>query len=641
MSLLESQPDSEADCPAARLLPALRENRIELPSGIDSQVVILDPNNGQLLALATIQTSIDSSGAIQHQYTSENPYAPHPTGTIITPFIYLSGFTRGFSPASLVWDVPTNSASLTSDELKRYHGPVRARLALTNDYLAPAAQILDQVGVGNVLKIAAQMNTPLQNVSSGIPGDEKADLTAFLDESASNLIQLSQAFGVLSNNGNLVGSTSTDAQGSIQPLTILLMEDYQGYVWLGDPTLSGRDNLASRPVISPQLAYLVTNSLSDESARWPWLGHPNALEIGKPAAVKFGSAIEGTGLWTIGYLPQLVVGVHLAFSQEKPPAALSQDSIMDIWHSLVQYASQALPVQDWAPPPGIVQMVVCDPSGMLPDKDCPSTVSEVFLESNTPTQTDDFYQSLQVNRETGRLATIFTPPEFIENRLYMNIPSWALAWAKAANLPIPPDSYDVIQAGSASQNVEAHIDQPGMLSYVRGQVKINGSAGGAGFSSYRLSAGKGLYPADWLQIGEESDQPVENGSLGVWDTAGLNGLYSIQLTLIHQDQSVDTSIVQVTVDNVAPVIARLYPTDGQTLVIPSNGLLTIQPEVSDDLGIERVEISLDGKLVATLHQAPFAYPWQATVGKHKLQVEVFDLAGNSTQASGEFNLTLK
>ena len=55
-------------------------------------------------------------------------------------------------------------------------------------------------------------------------------------------------------------------------------------------------------------------------------------------------------------------------------------------------------------------MDVCDPSGLLPTKDCPSIVSEVFLNGDEPFQLDNLYQSIAVNRETGYLATVFTPP---------------------------------------------------------------------------------------------------------------------------------------------------------------------------------------------------------------------------------------
>jgi membrane peptidoglycan carboxypeptidase len=648
MNVQAGETDSIDDqCQAARLLPTLKGSSIILPSIIRTQVLILDPTNGELLALSSIDSRKDPITHFEKFLNSaDNPYAPHRTGTIITPFIYLTGFTRGYSPASMLWDIPPANQSLNPDIVKNYHGPVRARIALANDYLVPAGQILDQVGLENVNKITSPMGIQLQDGSSGDTQESDVALTQLLSGTEANLIQLSQIFGMLSNNGTMVGATDIASQLSepdslIRPVVVLLMEDYSGHVWAGDPSLTGGEGRVSRSVISPQLAYLMTNSLSDESARWSSFGHPNALEIGRPAGVKVGSTVEATDFWTIGYTPQLVVGVWIGYPEEKPPQGLGKESIMGIWHSLIQYTTQDLPIKEWSPPPGVVQMEVCDPSGMLPDKECPSIVSETFLVGNSPTQTDNLYERLQVNRETGRLATIFTPAEFSESRVYMRVPPQAIEWAKSANIPLPPDSYDVIQTSGASATPNARIDQPVMLSYVHGKVDISGTAFGPGFSSYRLRVGKGLNPTDWLQIGSEGSQPVENGILAQWDTTDLSGLYSIQLIVIHQDQSIETSIVQVTVDNVAPEIVQIIPADGQTLDVPSNGLLTIGLNVSDDIGIDRVEIYLDGSLVTTLQQKPYAFPWQAKAGQHNLLVKVYDLAGNNSSRESNFIMTQK
>ena len=70
----------------------------------------------------------------------------------------------------------------------------------------------------------------------------------------------------------------------------------------------------AKPVLTPALAYLMTNVLSDETARWPSLGRSNALEIGRPAGVKMGQTIDGLDAWVVGYTPSHVVvtwtGVH-------------------------------------------------------------------------------------------------------------------------------------------------------------------------------------------------------------------------------------------------------------------------------------------------------------------------------------------
>ncbi len=192
-------------------------------------------------------------------------------------------------------------------------------------------------------------------------------------------------------------------------------------------------------------------------------------------------------------------------------------------------------------------MDVCDPSGMLPTKDCPSIVGEVFLTGNEPTQADTLYRSLAVNRETGYLATVYTPPQLVENRVYMVLPPEAQAWAKWANVPVAPAAYDAIQAEPI--NPDVRITSPALFAQIRGSAQIRGTASGADFESYRVLVGQGINPQDWIAVGDGSSTPVEDGLLATWDTTGLSGLYAVQLQVIRSDQRVDTSIIQVTVQD--------------------------------------------------------------------------------------------
>src|SRR5512145_2970201 len=111
-----------------------------LPPGLNApqaaaSAVVLDPRSGQILALVG-----DSTNGTESAFLT-----PHRPGTLLTPFVYLAGFTRGLSPATLTWDIPPAGA-VAPDANVTYHGPVRLRLALANGYMTPAAQVFDQMG---------------------------------------------------------------------------------------------------------------------------------------------------------------------------------------------------------------------------------------------------------------------------------------------------------------------------------------------------------------------------------------------------------------------------------------------------------------------------------------------------------------
>ena len=174
-------------------------------------------------------------------------------------------------------------------------------------------------------------------------------------------------------------------------------------------------------------------------------------------------------------------------------------------------------------------------------------MSEVFLNGNEPIQADNLFREFSVNRETGFLATVFTPPELIETRVYMVVPEEARTWAESAGLDIPPSSFDAIQAPPVNPNV--NITAPVLFAEVNGVVKIAGTASGDDFAYYRVQVGKGLNPQQWILVGEDVSTPVSDGLLAEWDTTGLSGLYAVQLQVVRSDQVVETAVIQVTVSN--------------------------------------------------------------------------------------------
>jgi membrane carboxypeptidase/penicillin-binding protein PbpC len=339
---------------------------------------------------------------------------------------------------------------------------------------------------------------------------------------------------VLAGQGVYFGQEFHNAD-SFKPVAVLRVEGNDGSLWLDWSTP------LAKPVVTPGLAYLMNHILSDDSARLGALRNSNVLNVGMPAAVKLGQTDDALGTWTIGYSPARVVAVWTGARQKSD---LSPRLPAVLWNALMQAASQNLPPDGWAIPADVSVMNVCDPSGMLPTANCPNLVSEVFLNGNEPVQTDNMYRKYAVNRETGLLATVFTLPQLIEERVYFVVPSDARAWAEGAGLEIPPANYDVIQSPRVDENV--NITSPDLFSEVSGDVQIKGTATGNDFVSYRILVGQGLNPQEWIQVAE-GNQPVTDNLLADWNTKGLSGLYAVQLQVVRNDQKVDTAIIQVTV----------------------------------------------------------------------------------------------
>jgi membrane peptidoglycan carboxypeptidase len=503
---LAGAPVDETGCEAARNLSALPQTNLASPS---ASALVLDPRDGQILALVG-ETSPGGESAF---------LTAHRPGSLLAPFVYLTGFARGLGPASLVWDIP--GGDIQYPDLA-FHGPMRLRAALANDYLAPALDVLEQMGAANAVQTARSFGLDLEADPDFVSASPPQTLT-----------DLAAAYATFAASGLRNGQRFAD---TIQPSSVLRVETTDAAIWLD------WSQPESQSVVSPQLAYLMNNVLSDSPARWLSWGNPNVTEIGRPAAVKSGWT-GGADAWTIGYTPARLVAVWTGANPTQ--SALSPRLSAALWSALMQTASTSLPANGWTQPAGITEMEVCDPSGLLPTADCPDIVREVFMSGFEPTQADNLFHTYTVNRETGLLATVFTAPDLVEQRVFMSVPAEARKWAAEAGIPVAPEAYDAIQPGAP--NPDFNILSPAPFAEVSGRVQLTGTAAGNGFQYYRIQVGEGLYPREWKQIGGNLTTPVINGPLAEWDTTGLSGLYAIQLVVVYADQRVETAVVLVMV----------------------------------------------------------------------------------------------
>lgn len=603
----ESVPAADGSaCLAAGLLPPLRPRDQRLDHQIeDGAFVVLDPQSGELLALA---------GNVDVELQA---------GAVLSPLIYLTAFSQGYSPGSMVLDLPPEAITdQSSGELDGMHGPVRIRTALANMYPLAVERMLRIVGEEGFLRIARNLGIPL-NLTIG-------DLDPGIDRWQVRLLDLAAAYGVLAYQGQQVGASAvggikTGEGMNLQPEILFEVED-------GGSRLVYRYAPGSSAVVSPQLAYLINDILQDEQARRPLYGNGNPLEIGRPTAVIGSLSHDDREAWTVGYSPTRVVGVWMGNLGESPPRSMEvNNSAAAVWHALMQYATRELPAEDWTTPPGINRIEVCDPSGLLPTAHCPAVVREVFLTGTEPITYDNLYQPFQVNGETGKLATLYTPLEQVEERVYLVPPPEALAWAEIVGIEQPPKEYDtLIGEQSTVSGVEIHSPTP--FSFVRGDVVVRGQANIDDFDYYRIQYGEGLNPTRWVQIGDEFPNPVRSGLLARWDTSGLDGLYTLQLIVVGEEGQLATAVVNLTIDNQPPDLVIVLPEDGQRIDASQTGGVVLQVDATDQFGVAGVSFFIDGRLLSTLSTPPFSTRWREnTAGEHIFEVEAFDLAGNRSK----------
>jgi membrane carboxypeptidase/penicillin-binding protein len=624
--------DELANCPALAFLSPLREVDIGVDHRVNNAaVVVLDPTTGEIKAMVG---SLDYwNESINGSFNVAVDGLRQP-GSAFKPFTYLTALSQGYTAATMVLDVETDFGTpyngvpyVPQNYDRRFHGPMRLRQGLTNSYNVPAVEVMSWVGVDRVIRTAHSLG-----ITSLDRGPNTYGLSLTLGGGEVRLLDMVYAFSVMDNMGVMIGQPVAEAGQrlgfrTLDPVAILRVEDKDGRL------LYQYSQPQKREILTPQLAFLINDMLSDRLGRCQAFGCPNAMELpnNRPAAVKTGTTNDFRDGWTVGYTPQLVTGVWVGNTNNSPMENVpGSKGAAPIWQAFMSWALQEEPAALWPRPQGIVQYSVCNLSGLLPTPHCP-TVSEYFIEGTEPRVYDNMYQEFRINRETGRLATLSTPADLIETKVYIIYPERAADWVRENEIEQPPNEYDTISTPSGDGR-DAAILFPQPFQFVNGEIEIRGSAQGDNFSHYRLAYFSGLTPSDLQTIVERGVEPKRNSVLGTWDISNLNGLYTLLLTVVRNDGSFEEISVPITVDNTPPTAEILFPLPGQTIFTNEEWVI-IQAQVNDDISIDRVEFFVDaaGVPFAISTVPPYTEKWTIPgPGCHTFHIVAYDAAGNET-----------
>jgi hypothetical protein len=410
-----------------------------------------------------------------------------------------------------------------------------------------------------------------------------------------NLLDMTYAYSVLANGGYMTGQPISDEKlrpgyRELDPVAILRVEDANGNV------LEEYQRPEQQQIISPQVSYIMTNMLSDNVARTPTFGSRSMLWLGndRPAAAKTGTTTDYRDSWTVGFTPQLCTGVWVGNSNNDPmehvPGSLGA---APIWHDFMLAALEGEPTIPFVEPPGLEWAVVDATSGLLPTKYSPSTVREVFLPGTVPTEEDNIHQAFRICRASGKLATVYCPLDEVVEKVFEIYPPEAADWVRENNVPQPPTEYCDVHGPSPVAG-DVAIASPHPYDYVQ---------------LYRLQFGPGLNPSSWTQIGGDHYNTVDNGLLETWDVRDLDGLYTLQLSVVDWNNFYRQSTIQVTVDNEAPTIEITYPITQQLYVMEEDEWVSIQAQAVDNFSMDRVEFFFDDELLTYDTVSPYNQRW--------------------------------
>lgn len=392
-------------------------------------LVAIDPNTGQVWAMLGSPDYFNEAinGAVNMAV------APRQPGSALKPFTYALAFDPDqpdpWTASTMILDVTTPFVTrrLESYTPHNYglaeHGPVLIREALASSYNIPAVVTLDHVGIDSLARLLTRLGVTTIN------NPDRYDLSITLGGGEVRLVELTAAYATFATGGR-----------PIQTSMILDVKDKDGktlYEWQQPPVAD--------LVIDPRVAWLVTDILNDNEARLPGFGPNSPLRIGRPAAVKTGTTTDFRDNWTVGFTPQVVVGVWVGNPDNRTMRDVSGVSgAGPIWNEFMRAVLKGQPELQFTQPPGLVQAEVCAISGLLPTQYCPKKRLEWFLRGTIPTKYDDLWQPFMIDRRTGLLADDSTPQQYKLERVYLVLPQEARTWALRTGIEPPPVALDQV-----------------------------------------------------------------------------------------------------------------------------------------------------------------------------------------------------
>lgn len=541
----------------------------------DGALVALQPMTGQILAMVGSADFYNDAIAGQINMALQ----PRQPGSSIKPITYTAAFEEGWTPATLIWDVPSsfppsgdpNDPSEPYEPVNydgKFHGPVTVRAALANSYNIPAVKALQFVGVYDNTSTPDQDGMISLARRMGITTLTRNDygLALTLGGGDVTLLEMTSAFSIFANNGV-----------RYDPVAITKIVDYQGNVIFEAPQQTGTQ------AIRADHAYLITSILSDAAARTPMFGSNSVLNLPFPAAVKTGTTNDYRDNWTLGYTPDLAVGVWVGNADYTPMQGTSGvTGAAPIWADFMTTVIPSLTNNNptnFTRPAEVEDHVICTLSGTEPSSHCPDQRSEVFAKGQPPlTKDNDFWQDVEVDSWTlykassecsGSTSSIYSLNVTDSSAVkWITTTEQGKAWAARIGFE---DPIKFAPSKTCSKNdPKASVSFTNLSngqSFSQSPIDIYGIIDATGlFKDFYLEYGYGQNPSEWTKIinpgGGASNSPQK---LISWDISDLEqGVVTLRLVAESTNTGHEEAIVRINLSMPTPT-PTLTPTETPTL----------------------------------------------------------------------------
>ena len=333
---------------------------INAMGGSNASGIVIDPTNGEIRALVgSADYNNDKWGKVNMVTSARQP------GSSFKPIYYSYALADGvITPATILPDkvIDFGGGYIPRDadlrEASRGQEPVRSAISMSLNI--PSVHVMQDYGIQKSVEAAKNLGI------TSIDTSKQYGLSLALGAAEVPLEQMAHAYAAFANQG--------------QQYDLSMISEVNDK--FGKKIMTATHS--SKQVINKEGAFLISNILSDNSARAPIFGSSLTVN-GHTVAVKTGTTNDNRDAWTIGYNPQYVIGVWVGNNDNTAMSSGGSDMAGPIWRGTMTKLLAGKPNVQFTVPSTIVQREVCRSNGGLADKSGPNTYDEYFMAGALPT----------------------------------------------------------------------------------------------------------------------------------------------------------------------------------------------------------------------------------------------------------------
>ena len=361
----------------------------------NAAALVTKPETGEILAMVGSKDywSEEIDGKVNVTLASRQP------GSAIKPINYALGFLNGWTPATVLLDIPTCFRTISQPLYcpqnydVNFRGPIQVRFALGNSVNLPAVKMLALNSVEAMVELAEKMGI------ASFQDPSRYGLSLTLGGGEVKMTEMATAFGVFANSGVRV---------DLNP--ILKVENYLGEV------LEEFEVQEGERVLPMEVSYLISHILLDNNARAGVFGASSHLVVpGHAVSVKTGTTNDRRDNWTVGYTPNYLTVVWSGNNDNSPTLTFGATGAAPTWNEIMRKVLADQPDEWPSRPENISGRSVCSLSGQMANDPLPENCQprfEYFIKDLEIKETGGINQiAVEVDKTTGQLATDKTLPE--------------------------------------------------------------------------------------------------------------------------------------------------------------------------------------------------------------------------------------